>query len=299
MTELSINVQDANTQERQRAWLCYWAVIAFCLAIQHVPLLETTLSLLPHWSAFKLVWILWLQMPVGQGAQLLCHLLDPISARVEARAANHAGVERGRGVVNMLLSLPLLTDRMRRGLQIAVESGYVLLVSLPFVLTPGFVTHYGCQLVGLVFPASSSVAAVAAGDAAAKQRWLTYWTVFTAVTAAHELAEVFFGSLPFWYHAELAYTLWLQLPYFNGAAWLHEVVVGHWSVHGILMSPGRGRFESARRVFQRTPRRPAAETALATPSSEEEPAVVAPAPASQTMDDATRRAAPADAKKDD
>jgi len=216
------------------------------VAAQHIPLLESSLALIPHWAAVKLCFILWLQLPALRGAHLICSLVNPVVARGVGRMSATIPAGYNRGVFNAVLGLPLFSDGARRILRGLLDGGYVLGVAMVFVLTPGFVTHYGCQVIGLVFPASSSIAAAATADKQRKRQWLVYWVVLVIVTIIHELAEQFLGFLPFWYHAELVYTLYLQLPYFHGADRLYALAAGHWAA-GLLLNPSTESFATVRR----------------------------------------------------
>ena len=54
-------------------------------------------------------------------------------------------------------------------------------------------------------------------------QWLKYWLVYSLGSLAVEanLASVL-GYIPFFYHFQLLVIIWLQLPYFRGATWLHD-----------------------------------------------------------------------------
>eukprot|EP00051_Salpingoeca_urceolata_P011219 m.138622 g.138622 ORF g.138622 m.138622 type:complete len:478 (+) comp17035_c0_seq4:2397-3830(+) len=196
-------------------WLSVWCVLGVGCVLLELPFVERVLCVVPAWSFTLVVFCVWLWLPIAHGASLVCSVIAPTVGRYFGQIPQ--SWEQQNMVLNVLVTVRVISDATRRRILEFLDGGLVAVLALPFVVTPGFLTHYGCALVGLAYPVANSLAALSALRPELLRRWCTYWVVFAAITVAHELLEPVFGFLPLWHHAELAYTVWLQLPYFRGA----------------------------------------------------------------------------------
>ena len=53
-------------------------------------------------------------------------------------------------------------------------------------------------------------------------QWLTYWSVYGALQLVEGWSDTFLGWCPFYYHAKLAFLIWLILPKTQGAKQLYK-----------------------------------------------------------------------------
>ncbi|KAI5081590.1 hypothetical protein GOP47_0001333 [Adiantum capillus-veneris] len=74
-----------------------------------------------------------------------------------------------------------------------------------------------CIVGGLAIPAYSSFRAIESKDTAEQEQWLFYWTVYGCLSAGEVLSDRLLSWLPGYYHAKLAFLMWLQLPLKNGS----------------------------------------------------------------------------------
>ena len=95
----------------------------------------------------------------------------------------------------------------------------IILMSLLFLFTPGFITYYGCLMVGYLYPIYASMYSVSIEQKNMCLWWLTYMIVFNIVFLILDMVEPMLGWIPIWpeNHLRLLLFIWLQLPYFRGA----------------------------------------------------------------------------------
>jgi receptor expression-enhancing protein 5/6 len=75
---------------------------------------------------------------------------------------------------------------------------------------------------GVVWPAYASFKALQKmGESEADVQWLTYWIIFGLFYTLEFLPDLLISWVPLYYEAKVAFVLWLQLPYFNGASQLY------------------------------------------------------------------------------
>eukprot|EP00250_Pteridium_aquilinum_P012192 c20559_g1_i1 orf=270-791(-) len=74
-----------------------------------------------------------------------------------------------------------------------------------------------CIVGGLVIPAYSSYRAIELKDTTEQEQWLLYWTAYGCLSAGEVFSDKLLSWLPGYYHAKLAFLMWLQLPLRNGS----------------------------------------------------------------------------------
>ena len=211
----------------RRGWLSYWAMASFAWLIWQFPILGA--AVFQRWSYFKITvlgYVLWLQLPLTNGASVgLWRLKGFIEGYVRVRKLD-VSREKSAFVLRMLVGMGLISDEQRIAFVEAMYDGSsIILLGFVFFLTPGFLTAYGCLLVGTVYPMYASVASACSQVARAQKWWLVYWIVFICFSNVHSVLGKFFGWLPLWYHVRLLVIMWMQLPYTRGAEKIFRTVI--------------------------------------------------------------------------
>jgi hypothetical protein len=206
-------------QRPARRMLAYWCALAPFLALAEAPLLPPLAAQLPGARALWALALVWLLAPATRGADAVSALLSPRLAPLGVRAA---AAPRGPRAAAVLGALPALAGALRvpPGALAAASSVLrnatpTLLASTLFFLTPGVLTRYGAVLAGVLCPAASSLAALAASPPAPafERGWACYWAVYggALALAAVPPLRALLAWLPLAQHARLAAVLWLQL----------------------------------------------------------------------------------------
>ena len=194
------------------SWLCYCASFGISFVIYNLPFVITCMQFLHIPKYFYLVFIIWL-MSLGADVMgnflsgLLITRLFCLSNQVEISCSRWLHVLRYTG-------LPANYERFIRA---TLNAGLVLLFSLIFFFTPGFITSYGCLLIGIVYPALVSYNVSVQRNLSDGRLWLTYWIVYTVFTLLLNLLSPLTNWIPLFNHVKLIAILWLQLPFFLGA----------------------------------------------------------------------------------
>lgn len=244
-------------------WLRYWSVLSVCLFIEQFPVTGHFLSIIPVWPELRLAFALWLQLPVTRGCDwafaVVVPLLDKYVKKLPAlqmaqNQVNSATMEQRGVIVTVLSALGIVSAKTGKKLLKATEmNGTLIVVSVPFMLSPSFITKIGVLIVGLAFPAHASTACVlelehlkvnmkkrdhpleeAAGESQAPHTdagdqsvfWLEYWVVYVLFSLVHApLATVFGWWFPLWDQFHLAILLWMQITYFSGSRNIFNIAV--------------------------------------------------------------------------
>eukprot|EP00249_Psilotum_nudum_P026693 c3320_g1_i1 orf=102-791(+) len=93
-------------------------------------------------------------------------------------------------------------------------------VGLRLLLSPvgsNVIVRTACVTVGLGFPIYSTFKAIERRNPLDQDQWLVYWAVYGCFSIAEIFSDKFVSWFPFYYHAKLAFLLWLQLPLSNGS----------------------------------------------------------------------------------
>ncbi|KAH9259295.1 hypothetical protein BASA81_002338 [Batrachochytrium salamandrivorans] len=238
------------------AWLRYFAVLSVCLLWEQFPVTGHFLGLIPVWPEIRLAFSLWLQLPITRGCDwaflVIVPFLDKYVKKLPLVADRSTGLlqqtEQHRGlVITLLSSLGLVSKKTGKKLLKATEAnGNVILLSIPFLLSPTFVTKIGVLVVGLAFPAQASTTCILeiehfkqrldlnkkndgngneveleedAGNSGEQSVfWLEYWIVYVLFSLLHGAAATVFGWwFPLWDQMHLIMLLWMQITYFSGA----------------------------------------------------------------------------------
>ncbi|CAM9897708.1 unnamed protein product [Chrysoparadoxa australica] len=203
-------------------------------------------------KAAALFFFLWLQLPGTAGGISIAYtgvtqLVDKHIATVTAFSPNGAAAtasadvkEKSNMLLQALVMVRVLTKAQVEVIEANIKDSWMLCVVPLFLFTPGFITYAGCIYVGMGVPALNTIKIVATptylqeqikekksskrgtaidNGANSKQRirWVMYWAVYGLYWLLHlELMSVL-RYVPLSSHIQLAFLLWLQLPYFRGA----------------------------------------------------------------------------------
>eukprot|EP00873_Tetraselmis_striata_P045940 jgi/Tetstr1/466204/TSEL_010762.t1 len=96
------------------------------------------------------------------------------------------------------------------------QAGLALLLS---PASGAVVLRSACAAVGTLYPVFESLKAVESGEG--HVQWLTYWSVYGSLGLVEGACDGLLGWCPYYYHAKLAFLLWLILPRYYGAAQLY------------------------------------------------------------------------------
>ena len=112
----------------------------------------------------------------------------------------------------MLVTFNIISDEKRQVIDsIIKDSGSVVLISLLFLFTPGFITYYGCLMVGYLYPIYASMYSVSIEQENMCLWWLTYMIVFNIVFLTLDIVEPFFGCRYFFYCLSFSFTYTLVI----------------------------------------------------------------------------------------
>lgn len=239
-------------------WLRYWTVLSVCLLWEQFPVTGHFLGIIPVWPEMRLAFALWLQLPTTRGCDwafmVIVPFLDRYVKKLPLMTDKTTGLlqqgEQQRGlVVTMLSTMGIVSKKTGKKLLKATEAnGNLILVSIPFLLSPTFVTKIGVLVVGLAFPAQASTTCILeiehfkqelerrkkdCDDAPQQQPtdednsshsgevsvfWLEYWIVYVLFSLLHGFLAGGFGWwFPLWDQMHLVMLLWMQITYFSGA----------------------------------------------------------------------------------
>mmetsp|Transcript_21622 Transcript_21622/g.40393 ORF Transcript_21622/g.40393 Transcript_21622/m.40393 type:complete len:851 (-) Transcript_21622:271-2823(-) len=241
-------------------WLEYWTVLGLALLVEQLPLTGHMLAVLPVWPPFRVMLSLWLQIPGTAGASLAFKLLVPLISRTFSLGSGVVSHEQSNLIVNFLYAFHIIGPKTRVKLtEVFQTGGVVLMVALPFFFMPAVFTGIGAVLIGVARPVASStrvlldveraqqltLAAASSTDPKAGQnfkaslakgvsitssavqltQWGEYWVMYSLFMLVNGFLSPILFWFPFYQHALLVATLWLQLPYFRGARNIFKVAL--------------------------------------------------------------------------
>jgi hypothetical protein len=208
------------SRDRMRFWIQYWCVYCFFSALTSLPFAETLLRTLPYSEEASSAISIWLVIPLLEGSSVTCSMIIPLISRSFFNIPTSFLQTRQNLVLDMLASIGIISRRTREILGQIFADIFLVALGLAFFFTPGFMTYYGCLLVGYIYPVFVSLrllASVSAVPPEAILNRLIYWIVAVQFNTVHGIVSRILDILPLWYHVKLVGLLWLQLPYFDGA----------------------------------------------------------------------------------
>jgi len=186
--------------EDDKLWLQYWvAQGTLSYSTEWIDDLEPS-HFQQHWFEFEFFFVLWLQLPWTDGAQLLHNyvtipLLEPVLAPV---------VKRLDGWIN-------------KAILTFINGMHLWILWAIFELLPPSFKRMVWIGIGVVFPIASSICAIVTPDTSDDTVWLTYWSAFGTLFLVVDLLENFLGKVPGFYTLSIFITVYLMLPMFHGA----------------------------------------------------------------------------------
>ncbi|CAN8071685.1 unnamed protein product [Agarophyton chilense] len=204
------------------ATLRFWVVFALAWAVRSFswyfcPALFK--SMLVNLDNFLLYFLLWTELDITRGSETIYSLISrTVRGSGQRRAQNR--LEKFNVVLRVLVATGVVSEDRAGDLSTVVaESGLALLGGI-FLITPRMVTFVGTIAVGFILPSYLSQGVIESREAKVLYRhnWLSYWSMLYLIEIVYTATAHSLAWLPLWYHAKLAVVLWLQLPYFRGAA---------------------------------------------------------------------------------
>eukprot|EP00944_MAST-04C_sp_MAST-4C-sp1_P000444 g444.t1 len=210
------------------AWLKYWTVFSLFLFMRRIPLLNYYIISTQVSQYVVLMFALWMLLPATNGADWALKLLIPFVNKNIKKIPRSDRIKDANIVWRVLVAMNLISDTKRQIIDsIIKDSGSVVLLSLLFLFTPGFLTYYGCLMVGYLYPIYAAMYSLRIKQTNMCVWWLTYMIIFNMVFFALDVIEPLFSWIPLWpeNHLRLLLFIWLQLPYFRGAQVLYSKIV--------------------------------------------------------------------------
>eukprot|EP00730_Choanoeca_flexa_P013405 TRINITY_DN5284_c0_g1_i1.p1 TRINITY_DN5284_c0_g1~~TRINITY_DN5284_c0_g1_i1.p1 ORF type:complete len:519 (+),score=71.84 TRINITY_DN5284_c0_g1_i1:29-1558(+) len=241
---------DAAVKNMKVNCLTYWAVLGILFTIAEIPILRNFLPMIPFYNLLQTAVVLWLVAPFIEAPQTIQSLYLTLAFRISPLLSkSSAKVAETTPFISVVARMFLSANIVDKIAQF-LAGAHILLLAVPFFFSPRFILHFGCALVGVFVPAhiSLSLNDFSASYVEDVTRWLQYWVIFVIFHGVHELLEVRLEALPFWYDAEMVALLWLQLPYFKGAAKMASTFVNSDMVQATLtpLTPARSILASRR-----------------------------------------------------
>lgn len=97
-------------------------------------------------------------------------------------------------------------------------------VGLRLLLSPvvsNVVVRTACCSVGICFPVYSTFKAIESKNKKEQDQWLIYWAVYGSFSIVEVFPDKLLSWFPLYYHAKLAFLIWLQLPATCGSRHLY------------------------------------------------------------------------------
>jgi len=198
----SVRAAVTDSGSDDRTWLMYWVVHGiFQYSTEFIDQLALEYeSVYKYWHTFEVLAILWLLMPLTDGATLIYKTLArPYLLPLVAPLKNAAD--------GWIAGLALTT----------INASYIWWFSFIFMQLPITVKRYAVMAVGSILPVASTIVALASTADNSEMRWLTYWPCFSLLFITMIGVEKCVGSFKGLYVMTLAATLYLMLPMFDGS----------------------------------------------------------------------------------
>lgn len=148
-----------------------------------------------------------------EGGKILIYLLSVVACVVAARLIDQFPRTRGKKWIF-------------HGVYVA--AAFLLVLLVPNAIQNEIFSPGGVVVVGTVLPVYSSIVAVCTPGEHDDSAWLQYWVAsgaFNYMTEfVDEIKHVFPNGGEHWYEFEFFVTLWLMLPFTDGAALLYDYV---------------------------------------------------------------------------
>jgi len=198
----SIRAAVTDSGSDDRTWLMYWVVQGiFQYSTEFIDQLALKYDIVyKYWHTFEVLVVLWLVLPVTDGATLIYKTLaQPYLLPLVSPIKNAAD--------SWIASIALTT----------INASYIWWFSFIFMQLPITIKRYAVMGVGSILPVASTIMALASTADNSEMRWLTYWPCFSLLFITMIGVEKFVGSFKGLYVMTLAATLYLMLPMFDGS----------------------------------------------------------------------------------
>lgn len=242
-------VAERKAREQEAELLRFWSVFGVVWAARSVARYFTPAlfeALLDRLDTFLFFFLIWLQIGLTRGADLFFPLLATALRQSRYLRANAAtGAEQLNIFLRVLVSVGAVPPERAAVIASTLTESGVVLIGIVFFITPRSATFIGTLLTGYAVPVYISVySATPASQPIARHTWLSYWAAFSVVEAGYSYLSNSCDWIPLWYHFKLALILWLQVPYYRGAASMLDSAMGN---YGRIVSRFRKKVVSPRK----------------------------------------------------
>lgn len=242
-------VAEFDAREQEAELLRFWSVFGVVWAARSVARYFTPAlfeALLDRLDTFLFFFLIWLQISLTRGADVLFPLLASALRQSRYLRANATtGAEQLNIFLRVLVSVGAVPPERAAVIASTLTESGVVLIGIVFFITPRSATFIGTLLTGYAVPVYISVySATPASQPIARHTWLSYWTAFSVVEAGYAYLADSCDWIPLWYHFKLALILWLQVPYYRGAASMLDSAMAN---YGRIVSRFRKKVVSPRK----------------------------------------------------
>ena len=91
-----------------------------------------------------------------------------------------------------------------------------------FFVFIGFFSGLITNIVGIVYPAISSIRAIETSGGEDDKQWLTYWAVFGAFHIFDMFSNFILSFIPFYFLFKVIFLIWLMMPNTQGAVFIYN-----------------------------------------------------------------------------
>ncbi|KAJ8905924.1 hypothetical protein NDN08_002425 [Rhodosorus marinus] len=214
---------DASTAESFDHWLCYWAVHAVLDLIWRFPRVGIRARGIFVFGKVRMLLGVWLGFPIFGGAELIIDALAPLIDKNFKRMPKNNLNKATSWILSMLQFGNVVTPEKASEIKLALsDPGFVVAFAAVFLITPEIITRGACLFVELVSPIYASMYSYINEDISLKTKWLQFWVVSRLMLLILDQVRDLTSYIPLWTRLELLVSIWLQIPYFNGASRVYK-----------------------------------------------------------------------------
>jgi len=214
---------DARTVESFDHWLCYWAVHAILDLIWRFPRVGIRARGISVFGKIRMLLGVWLGFPMFGGAELIIDALAPLIDNKFKRMPKNDLNKATRWILSALQFGNVVTPEKASEIKLALsDPGFVVAFAAVFLITPEIITRGACLFVELVSPIYASMYSYINEDISLKTKWLQFWVVSRLMLLILDQMRDLTSYIPLWTRLELLVSIWLQIPYFNGASRVYK-----------------------------------------------------------------------------
>jgi receptor expression-enhancing protein 5/6 len=89
----------------------------------------------------------------------------------------------------------------------------------------GFWASHITNIIGFLYPAYCSIAAIESSDKEDDTQWLTYWVVFATFCVLENFTDYILYWVPFYFAIKVSFLVWCMIPKYQGAKIVYNAVI--------------------------------------------------------------------------